>query len=167
MESRAKFLGHPVHQMLIVLPAGLFIVAAVLDLVDRFVHASWIPTVSYWNLVLAIGTGLLAAVFGLADWTKIPRGTRARRIGAIHGLGNALAMVLFAVAVWVRSQDATRAVDTLSLTLELVAFAGLAVTAWLGGELVDRLGVGVDPGAHANAPSSLRVKHLPEAEVPR
>jgi hypothetical protein len=25
----------------------------------------------------------------------------------------------------------------------------------LGGELVERLGVGVDPGAHLNAPSSL------------
>jgi hypothetical protein len=30
-----------------------------------------------------------------------------------------------------------------------------AVTGWLGGELVDRLGVGVDAGAHLNAPSSL------------
>ena len=30
-----------------------------------------------------------------------------------------------------------------------------AIAAWLGGELVDRLGVGVDDGAHLNAPSSL------------
>ena len=29
------------------------------------------------------------------------------------------------------------------------------VTGWLGGELVDRLGVGVDSGAHVDAPSSL------------
>jgi hypothetical protein len=29
------------------------------------------------------------------------------------------------------------------------------VTGWLGGELVDRLGVDVDPGANLNAPSSL------------
>jgi hypothetical protein len=28
-------------------------------------------------------------------------------------------------------------------------------TGWLGGELVDRLAVGVDPGAHVDAPSSL------------
>jgi uncharacterized membrane protein len=35
--------------------------------------------------------------------------------------------------------------------------AGLAlVTGWLGGELVDRLGVGVDDGANLDAPSSLR-----------
>jgi hypothetical protein len=30
-----------------------------------------------------------------------------------------------------------------------------AVTGWLGGELVERLGVGVDRGAHLDAPSSL------------
>jgi hypothetical protein len=34
--------------------------------------------------------------------------------------------------------------------------AGLAtITGWLGGELVDRLGVGVDDGANLHAPSSL------------
>jgi hypothetical protein len=33
---------------------------------------------------------------------------------------------------------------------------GLALlTGWLGGELVDRLGVGVDSGAHLDAPNSL------------
>jgi hypothetical protein len=31
----------------------------------------------------------------------------------------------------------------------------VSATAWLGGELVDRLGVGVDDGANLNAPSSL------------
>ena len=30
------------------------------------------------------------------------------------------------------------------------------VTGWLGGELVDRLGVGVDEGANVDAPSSLK-----------
>jgi uncharacterized membrane protein len=38
--------------------------------------------------------------------------------------------------------------------------AGLAlVSGWLGGELVERLGVGVDPGANVNAPSSLKQLH--------
>jgi uncharacterized membrane protein len=43
----------------------------------------------------------------------------------------------------------------MAFVLALVG-AGLAlVTGWLGGELVDRLGVGVDEGANVNAPSSL------------
>jgi uncharacterized membrane protein len=38
---------------------------------------------------------------------------------------------------------------------------GLALfTGWLGGELVDRLGVGVDEGAHVDAPSSLSARRV-------
>jgi hypothetical protein len=38
---------------------------------------------------------------------------------------------------------------------------GLAVTTgWLGGELVNRLAVGVDDGAHVNAPSSLSARRV-------
>lgn len=41
------------------------------------------------------------------------------------------------------------------------------VTAWLGGELVVRLGVGVDPGAHVDAPSSLTEKEVPVSDALR
>jgi hypothetical protein len=41
------------------------------------------------------------------------------------------------------------------VTLSLAAVGLSLVTAWLGGELVDRLGVGVDDGANLDAPSSL------------
>ena len=165
MESRAKFLGHAVHQMLIPVPAGLFIVAALLDVVDAFVDAPWIPTVTFWNLVVGIGSALPAAVFGFMDWTKIPTGTRAKRVGAVHGLGNLLAVLLFAIAVYLRSGSAQYENGAVSLALEVVSFGILAVTAWLGGELVDRLGVGVDDGANLDAPNSIRVKRGPARSV--
>ncbi|HYP39865.1 MAG TPA: hypothetical protein VEX13_05850, partial [Chloroflexia bacterium] len=44
---------------------------------------------------------------------------------------------------------------TLGFVLALIAVVIALVTGWLGGELVDRLGVGVDQGANLNAPSSL------------
>jgi uncharacterized membrane protein len=159
MESRAKLLGHPVHQMLVPIPVGLFIVAAVLDIVDLFVDASWIPTVTFWNLLMGIGAALLAAVFGLTDWTKIPAGTRAKRIGTLHGVGNVIAVALFSAAVWLRSGQSPVDDSSAPLWFEVIALVLLGVTGWLGGELVDRLGVGVDDGAHVNAPSSLRTKH--------
>jgi uncharacterized membrane protein len=160
MESRVKLLGHPVHQMLIPIPAGLFIVGAVLDIVDVFVNATWIPTVTYWNIAIGIFSALVAAIFGFADWTKIPRDTRAKRVGTIHGIGNVTAVVLFAFALWIRSNELGYAVTGAALALEVVALVLLGVTAWLGGELVDRLGIGVDDGAHVNAPNSLRVRHV-------
>jgi uncharacterized membrane protein len=165
MESRIRVLGHSVHQMLIPLPAGLFIVAALLDIVGAFVKSAWIPTVSFWNIALGIISGLVAALFGIADWTKIPSGTRAKRIGSLHAVSNVITMVLFGAALWMRSMDSLRRTDTASLTLEIVAFLLLGVAAWFGGELVDRLGIGVDENAHANAPSSLRTKHVPSART--
>jgi uncharacterized membrane protein len=163
MQTRVKLLGHPVHQMLIPIPAGLFIVGSVLDVVDRFVEADWIPTVTFWNLAVGVVSALLAAIFGLADWTAIPGGTRAKRIGAIHGIGNVVAVVLFAGALYLRTDELQYFASDGALTLEVIAFLMLSVTAWLGGELVDRMGVGVDEGAHVNAPSSLNTKHIPHA----
>jgi uncharacterized membrane protein len=99
-------------------------------------------------------TGLLAAVPGTVDWLAIPRGTRAKRIGLIHGVGNVVVVALFALS-WFLRRDNPTLPPTEAVVAALVG-AGLAVvTAWLGGELVDRLGVGVDDGAHLDAPSSL------------
>jgi hypothetical protein len=46
----------------------------------------------------------------------------------------------------------------LALVLSFAAAVLALGTGWLGGELVDRLGVGVDDGAHLDAPSSLRTR---------
>ena len=155
MESRAKLLGHPVHPMLIVLPLGLFIAAVVFDGVYLWRGSPTFATVAYWNIAGGIIGGLLAAVFGLIDWLAIPAGTRAKRIGLLHGGSNVIVVLIFAF-VWYMRGDRPDAVATTNLfLLEVVALALGSVAGWLGGELVDRLGVGVDDGAHVNAPSSL------------
>lgn len=42
-----------------------------------------------------------------------------------------------------------------AVALGIAAAVVAAVAGWQGGELVERLGVGVDEGANVNAPSSL------------
>lgn len=165
MESRAKLLGHPVHQMLIPLPAGLFIVASVLDVIGAFVSWRWIATMTYWNIVVGIITAAVAALFGAIDYTRIPSATRAKRVATLHGIGNVIAVLLYATAFWLRTDNLQHAASGTALGLEVAAFLLLGVTAWLGGELVDRLGVGVDEGAHLDAPSSLQHKHVSSVRV--
>ena len=117
MESRAKALGHPIHQMLIPFP------------------------------------------FGLVDYLAIPRGTRAKSVGLLHGVGNVFVLILFAASLWLRysapAVALTHQPTPVALVLSLAAFVLAGVTGWLGGELVDRLGVGVDDGANLDAPNSL------------
>jgi uncharacterized membrane protein len=155
MESRAKLLGHPIHPMLIVLPLGLFIAAVIFDAVFLYNGSAPFASTGYWNIAAGIIAGLLAAVFGLIDWLAIPSGTRAKRIGLFHAGSNVLAIACFALVWWLRGQAADLAPTTNIFLVEVLALVLGAIGGWLGGELVDRLGVGVDDGAHLNAPNSL------------
>lgn len=154
MESRVKLFGHPIHPMLIPFPLGLLGMALVFDLISAANDNGSLARAAHYMIAAGIVTGLLAAVFGLIDWLAIPSGTRAKQIGIAHGLGNVLIVVLFAI-VWLLRRDEPSEASATALTIEVVAVLGALVTGWLGGELVDRLGVGVDRGAHLDAPSSL------------
>lgn len=153
MESRAKLFGHPIHPMLIPFPLGLLGMAVVFDLIAVFTDNERLARSAHFMIAAGILTGLLAAIFGAIDWLAIPTGTRAKGVGLAHGLGNVIVVALFAVA-WLLRRDEPESATGLVLALEVIGALGAVVTGWLGGELVDRLGIGVDPGAHPNAPSS-------------
>src|SRR5215208_2352966 len=131
MESKAKLLGHPVHPMLIVLPLGLFIGAVVFDALYLWRGSPAFATVAYWNIAGGVVGGLLAALFGAIDWFAIPTGTRAKRIGLLHGGSNVVVVVIFAM-VWLMRGDTSGLGTTTNLfLLEVVALALGAVAGWL------------------------------------
>lgn len=154
MESKVKLFGHPIHPMLIPFPLGLLGTAVLFDLIAASNDSENLARTAYFMIGTGIIAGLLAAVFGAIDWLAIPSGTRAKGVGLAHGLGNVVIVVLFAVAWLMRRDDAANPSGT-TIIIEVVGLVGALVTGWLGGELVDRLGVGVDRGAHLDAPSSL------------
>jgi uncharacterized membrane protein len=154
MESRVKLAGHPLHQMLIVFPLGLLATAVVFDVIFLVTDVPTWTQAAYYMIAAGVITGLAAAVPGTVDWLAIPRGTRAKRIGLIHGVGNVIVVALFAISWFLRREDP--ALPPTGAVVAGLLGAGIAVvTGWLGGELVGRLGVGVDDGAHLDAPSSL------------
>ena len=157
MEARAKLFGHPIHQMLIPFPLGLLGAAVVFDIVYLVNGSPRFADIAYWLIVGGIVAALVAAPFGTLDWLKIPKGTRAKRVGTLHGLGNVVVVLLFLASWWLR-RDNPLTPETVASALAIGGFALSGLTAWLGGELVDRLGVGVDEGANLNAPSSLSGK---------
>jgi uncharacterized membrane protein len=133
----------------------LFIAAVVFDALYLWRGNPTFAAVGYWNIAGGIIGGLLAAVFGLVDWLAIPSGTRAKRIGLLHGGSNVVVVAAFALVWWTRSTAVDAAPSTNVFLIEGAALVLGSVAGWLGGELVDRLGVGVDDGAHLDAPSSL------------
>lgn len=155
MESRAKAFGHGIHPMLIVFPLGLFVTAVAFDIIYLINDRTGFNIASAYAIAAGVIGGLAAAVFGLIDWLAIPAGTRAKRVGLLHGAGNVVVVALFAIS-WLLRLDADNwhaggAAIGLGIAGALVG----TLTSWLGGELVERLGVGIDEGAHLDAPSSL------------
>ena len=165
MESRAKFLGHPIHQQLIVFPLGLLGMAVIFDLISFGTKNSHWTEMAFYMIGAGIVTGLLAAVFGIVDWLAIAKNTRAKRVGGVHGVGNVIVVLLFAGSFYFRWQDPAN-VSAVGYACSFLGFCIALFTGWLGGELVDRLGVGVDNGANLDAPSSLTsrsTRHRPAA----
>jgi uncharacterized membrane protein len=155
VESKAKLAGHAVHPMLITLPLGLLATAVIFDVIGLLGNNGGFALASFYMIAAGIIGGLLAAVFGLWDWLAIPAGTRAKRIGLLHGIGNVVVVALFAVSWLLRRGHAEYEPGGVAFWLGVVAVVLALWTAWAGGELVERLGVGVDPGANLDAPSSL------------
>ena len=154
MESRSKIFGHPAHTILIAFPLGLLSTAVIFDTLHLLTKK---PKLGEQGLAMTgagIIGGLVSAPWGTWDWLAIPEGTRAKEIGRWHGIGNVLVLGLFS-ANWALRRGKPEKPGGLPYALSLLGFTLAGVTGWLGGELVDRLGVGVDDGANLDAPSSL------------
>ena len=158
MKARARVLGHGVHPILIVFPLGMLGGSVAFDVVRIVTHGGEWATVAFWMIAAGLIGGVLAAVFGLIDWLALPSHTRAKSVGLLNAAVNFGALVLFFISWLIRLDARSTGVDAGMLPF-LISLAGLVLAViggWLGGELVERMGVSVYPNANVNAPSSLR-----------
>jgi len=154
VKNGAKILGHHVHPMLIVFPLGLLSTAFIFDIAFLLTDRPVFHLLAYWLIPAGLIAGVAAALFGWIDWFAIPSRTRAKRVGLTHGLVNAAVLILFFGSWWLRPSSQTEP-GAIALVLSVSAALLALVGGWLGGELVERLGIGVHSGAHPDAPNSL------------
>jgi uncharacterized membrane protein len=141
--------------MMVVFPLGLFITAVIFDILYLVTNRDGFSIASAYAIAAGVVGGLVAAVFGLIDWLAVPSQTRARRLGLWHGVGNVVVVLFFAVSWLLRVGEPAWHPGAGALVFGFLGVAIGAVTAWMGGELVERLGIGVAQDAHPDAPSSL------------
>ncbi|HEY5884399.1 MAG TPA: DUF2231 domain-containing protein [Pyrinomonadaceae bacterium] len=158
MESRAKLFGHALHPILIVFPLGLLSTSVIFDIIHIATGNPQWALVSFWMIISGVIGGFVAAIFGLVDFLAIPTRTRAKAVGLLHAI-TALSVLTLFLASWLIRYNDPDSPSTLALLLSFVGAGGALLAGWLGGELVERLGVGVDTGAHLNAPNSLKEAH--------
>ncbi|MBM2616694.1 Rieske 2Fe-2S domain-containing protein [Actinoplanes sp. LDG1-06] len=115
------WLGHPLHPVLVQLPVGAFMSAAVLDLVPGAHKAA--------TTLIAVGTaGAAPAVAaGWVDWSQLTKDRQ--RVGLVHAAANAIAVGLYGASLVARLRGRSG---------RALSFAGLTVAglgAYLGGHL--------------------------------
>lgn len=166
MESHSKIAGHALHQMLVNVPLAFLPASVGFDAMGIATKDDKWPQFAKTSIAIGVVGGAAAAVPGWIDWVAIPGKTRAKGIGLVHGLGNVAVLGLYAASYLLRKGEAKKP-KLLPIALGAAGMTIALGTAWLGGELVDRLGVGVDDGAHLNAPSSLTHPNVEDGHAPR
>ncbi|CAL9667823.1 Rieske 2Fe-2S domain-containing protein [Streptomyces sp. enrichment culture] len=127
-----RWLGHPVHPLLVQVPVGSWLSAAVLDLRPGRAREA--------GSLIAVGLAAAApaALAGAVDWADLHR--RQQRVGLVHALANTAAVGLYAASLACRVKGRTKAGRGLGfLGLTAVATGGV-----LGGHLAYRQAAGAN-----------------------
>jgi uncharacterized membrane protein len=144
MTSRASIGGHPVHPMLIPFPLALWVTSFVVDILFYFLRHPTLLVIA--KLLIAAGClgAIAAAVPGIIDWLAIKNGD-VKKVANWHGRLNIAALAVFAISLLLRLgrySDLVGRKLTIPFLLSLVGVILIAISGWLGGELVFRYGVG-------------------------
>ncbi len=145
MRSRANFKSHPLHPILVAFPIAFFTATLIFDLMaliggnERFSE-----TARYLNIA-GVVMAVAAAVPGLIDFLyTVPPRSSAKSRAATHGILNVCMLTLFIIVLISRPGEGVHT-PALLIVLELIAIVLMLVAGWMGGTLVHRNQIGVDP----------------------
>ena len=149
MKSKANIKGHPLHPILVCFPIAFFTGAFVCDLITLISDRQFGQTPVFLLIAGIIG-GLLAAIPGLIDFIfTVPPKSSGKKRAARHGITNVCVLLVFGAALyyrhWMQEQDIL-----VIAGIEVAGMALLGYAGWMGGTLVYRNQIGVNP-RYANA----------------
>jgi uncharacterized membrane protein len=163
MGSRAKIKKHPVHPMLVPIPIGLWIFSFICDLIYLFGGNPTWSQIAFYTMAGGIVGALIAAIPGFIDLFSL-KDPRTKQIGMFHMFLNLGAVCLYAVNLWLRYT--TPAGLIFPIILSFIGILGLAISGWLGGEMVYVYGVGVEPEKSVLEEEENLRRHLLQRKTP-
>jgi uncharacterized membrane protein/nitrite reductase/ring-hydroxylating ferredoxin subunit len=144
MRSKASIKSHPLHPILVSFPIGFLIGAFVSDLIAAFSGNESFWQTAYYLEVAGIVMGILAAIPGFIDYLyTVPPKSSAKKRGAKHGLLNVTQLVLFSIALIIRTNGNPN--EVMVIVLEAAGVIIIGFTGWLGSTLIYRNQIAVDP----------------------
>ena len=159
MASPASIGGHPIHPMLIPFPLALWVFSFIADLIYLWRgNPVWRDWIAFYALLAGIIGAVVAAVFGIIDWLSI-KDRAVKKVADWHARLNVIALLIFAASFYLRTTGGSRMVGgsyTIPLVLSVLGVILITISGYLGGELVFRYGVAVNP--QSDTPPEERAK---------
>jgi uncharacterized membrane protein len=150
MRTRASFAGEPIHPMFVHYPIALWTTSVITDVIFYFCRNTSLVLISKFLIAAGIVGAILAAIFGLIDWTGITD-TAAKKVGNLHLVLNVSALILFSASLYFRMKNYGAPLVGFHLKVPFViSVAGwldMAIAASFGGKLVYQHRMGVNEEA--------------------
>ena len=145
-----RFLGHPLHPMLVHFPIAFWVLASLCDVISitglgRSYGLGDLGAMSGLFLLLGLVFAIMAMMAGLMDLGDVPE--RAQGDANLHLLCMGGAWLAYLSALITRLDGAAWPLPLpggLSVALSLVGLFLLGIGGWYGGQLVYKHGAGVD-----------------------
>ncbi len=143
---KGRFLGHPVHPMLVHFPTALFSAGFLFDIAGILLEESSLFTASFYVLVLGLAFGLLAGVFGMIDYVSLGSRPELFETASWHAGIQFVVLAAFGVVAGFKFQayPDVASPSVLELTAMGGTLAAMLIGNYLGGELVFTYKVGID-----------------------
>jgi uncharacterized membrane protein len=134
--------------MLIPFPIALWVFSLIADVIYLWRgNPIWRDWIAFYALLAGIIGAAAAAVFGIIDWLSI-KDRAVKKVADWHARLNVIALVIFAISFYLRTTGGSQWVDgsyTIPLILSVLGVILITISGYLGGELVFRHGVAVNP----------------------
>lgn len=163
MKSRASIKSHPIHPILVSFPIAFYCGALFFDLMGIMFHSDQFWMIGQYLTAAGVITAIIAAVPGIIDYaTTVPPQSTAKDRATKHALLNSAALTLFVVSLVCRGDR--KYIPMVIAAIELTGVVLTVIAGWLGGTLVYRNQIGVDP-RYAEA-GKWKELYLPDREGP-
>ncbi len=139
------FFGLPLHPMPVHFPIALYLLGVLLTGGYLWRGQLEYERFAYWSFILSWLATIIASLVGLIDQNQLELAD-PRRVSVNNHITSGVALLIInGLLVYLRFRwvDALRRYRWLYLSLMTLGVVAILTTAWLGGELVYRLQVGI------------------------
>jgi nitrite reductase/ring-hydroxylating ferredoxin subunit/uncharacterized membrane protein len=132
------WLQHPLHAALTDVPVGAWTAGFILDIGEVGFGMRGVARAADIVTTVGLVSAGVAGLAGMADWSYLSGAPR--KVGFVHAATNTLVAALYGASIFLRRRKQRRA----AIALSSLGFGAVLVSAWLGGEMSYRYGVGVN-----------------------